>query len=740
MFILTTPVLAESSNFEATINMEPEITENQINLVLGFRGEEVMAVSETINYDSTKVTLLDIVSIDNFTLTKGEETIDGKWHTIKILADSEYSFTDTNYAICVFQVKDNFKKGNSSDMFLYNVEAVGPEKDKFRYRGDYLVLTRESNTEMYFSLEEINDWTKFSYFLKNYILIIAIIVIVIMVGMIFIILHLPSKRKKENRSNKVSSSIKEENYVYTPNEEQLKVDTKSVDEFANKQKVVDLNDAILISELQPFESNPSKENETTQPMSQAINVPFDPFNAKPEDNNNVVNNVQEINTPNNNQEVVLPVEKKEVNTNNEFRAPIYTVDISHGEDVEILDDNSNNNNNTNINGILLILAVSLISLFSINVSALDETSYRISDLRDCLVGLITCDSELDYSKDGSVDIVDIVYTRSTTNVNFEKLLNTDPGFKEIHGKSPNIVSNKSTTTTAVVIKSTTTTTKRTTTKGSSSNNSSSNNKTTTKKTTTAKTTTEKTTKTTTTKTTTTKSTTTKTTAGTYNVSLSATNGTISGDKTVSVTSGKSASFTVAPQTGYTYNSVTCSNGATYSYNKSTNILKISSIKADNDCTIVFNPRNDIKVAIKTTNGTPASKTYYAEYGGNLSVDIAPKDEAGYTYSSSSCTNGVSSSFDTSSNKLNLTNVTTDTTCTVTYTINKYTVTVIGPNGNTLDSTTAEYKQKYSGSFSLNINKPTVTCNGNKVTVSTNASGVSSFSTVITSNTTCYITG
>ena len=104
-------VFADSSNFEATINMEPEITENQINLVLGFRGEEVMAVSETITYDSTRISLLDVVAIDNFAVTLGEETIDGKWHTIKVLADSMYSFTDTNYAVAVFEVKDNFKNG-----------------------------------------------------------------------------------------------------------------------------------------------------------------------------------------------------------------------------------------------------------------------------------------------------------------------------------------------------------------------------------------------------------------------------------------------------------------------------------------------------------------------------------------------------------------------------------------------------------------------------------------------------
>ncbi len=705
-------VFADSSNFEATINMEPEITENQINLVLGFRGEEVMAVSETITYDSSRITLLDIVAIDNFNLTLGEETIDGKWHTVKILADSMYSFTDTNYAVAVFEVKGNFKKGKTNDLFLYNVEAVGPEKSKYRYRGDLLTLTRESATEMYFKLEGINNGTKFNYFLKQYILIIVVIVLVIVGLIIFIILHLPSRRKEENRDSQIGDSIKSENYNNTK-QEKIMINPDAVASIGETKKVINLEDAIVVSDLKPFESNPSKEDiepkENTN-NEEDINVPINAFNLKIEDVAST--NVQEIPTevvksentvasntepqtqiidtslPNTNKEVESQPIEMPATKNNDLKAPIYTVDIDN-EDIETIEDDDLKTPPTNINGILILLITSMALLFTFNVYALegDEEEYLIDELRECLVGNIPCSDNLDYNDDGKVDITDIVYTRNTINVNFENLMNTDPGFKEIHKFSPNINNEEvKKTSQAIVIKSTT---KRTTRGKKTTKGQNATARTTTRKNTTERTTTGK---------------------ETYNVNVTANNGLVTGDANKSVASGGSVSFSFNPNAGYTFASVNCTSGAKGTYSKSSNTLKVSSVKSNSTCTVNFAIRSDIQVSISGENGTYSPSSQIVSYGGTANFTIKPNN--GFVIESASCNNG---NYTINGNSLSVSNVTSDSMCTVKYKIKSYSVVVKDAVANrVLDTKNIPYNQKYEGNFQLNRDRVAIYVNGAKI--------------------------
>lgn len=719
-----TLVFADSSNFEATINMEPEITENQINLVLGFRGEEVMAISETITYDSSRITLLDVVAIDNFSVTLGEETIDGKWHTIKVLADSMYSFTDTNYAVAIFEVKDNFKKDKTNDLFLYNVEAVGPEKSKYRYRGDFLTLTRESVSEMYFKIEPINNNTKVNYFLKQYLVIIVVIVLVIIGLIIFIILHIPSRRKEENRQQDVGNAIKSENFNGN-NGERVMVNPNAVAEIGETKKVINLEDAIVVSDLKPFDNNPTKvetEQVIPTPNDASVNVQIDPFNMKLEDaaSTNVqeipesVVNKEEVETPkvaeqpkvdiidtsvnsiNNNGAIPIEPQKPE----NDLKAPILTVEIG-SEDVETIDeDKDSTNHSTNINGIIVLLIATMMALFSVNVYALeDEEEYKVEDLRECLVGNIPCESYLDYNDDGKVDIVDVVFTRNTIDVNFEKLLNTDPGFKEMHKFSPNINNEEvKKTSQAIVVKSTTRKTAMRTTKGGS------------KKTTTKKDRTTRPTTTRTTRGTTTRTTRTTTQKATYQVNVVANNGKVISESIRTVNAGATASFAFNPNTGYTFGSVSCTNGAKGSYTKTSNTLKVSGVTSNSTCTVNFVPRSDIRVSVTGQNGryTPSYKN--VGLGGSTSFTISPNN--GYEIAGVSCTNA---SYSLSGNTLNVSNVTNDSTCTVTYNVRYYSVVVKDAvTGRTINSMSVPYNYTYTGTADLNRKDAKVYINGKKV--------------------------
>lgn len=763
-----TLVFADSSNFEATINMEPEITENQINLVLGFRGEEAMAVSETITYDSSRITLLDVVAIDNFAVTLGEETIDGKWHTIKVLADSMYSFTDTNYAVAVFEVKDNFKKDKTNDLFLYNVEAVGPEKSKYRYRGDFLTLTRESVSEMYFKIEPINNNTKVNYFLKQYLVIIIVIVLVIIGLIIFIILHIPSRRKEENRQQDVGNAIKSENFSGN-NGEKVMVNPNAVAEIGETKKVINLEDAIVVSDLKPFDNNPTKV-ETDQviptPNDARVDVQIDPFNMKLEDAASTsvqeipesVVNKEEVETPkvaeppkvdiidtsvnsiNNNGAIPIEPQKPE----NDLKAPILTVEIG-SEDVETIDEDKDSTNHpTNINGIIVLLIATMMALFSVNVYALeDEEEYKVEDLRECLVGNIPCESYLDYNDDGKVDIVDVVFTRNTIDVNFEKLLNTDPGFKEMHKFSPNINNEEvKKTSQAIVVRSTTRKTAMRTTKGGSK-------KTTTKKDRTTRGTTTRTSRETTTRTTrptttrTTKGTTTRTTRtttqkATYQVNVVANNGKVISESVRTVNAGATASFAFSPNSGYMFGSVSCTNGAKGTFTKTSNTLKVSSISSNATCTVNFVPRNDIRISVTGKNGTYSPSYKIVGYGGSASFTIKPSN--GFEIENASCTNG---SHSLSGNTLNVSNVTSDSTCTVTYKQATFTVRLF--LNNSLQSTeTYHYNELYKGEVSsVPTNRGSVKCNGSSVTASktkiTDNSYLWSFTRKVTGNMDCYIT-
>lgn len=649
LFSFNICVLAESSNFEPYLSMNPDITENRINIALGFAGEDIMAIEGTLSYDSKKLTLVEVEALDNFNVTTSLESESGKYHTIKILADSDYSFNESNYAILVFEVNPSFKNRKKSDLFLYNYTASGPEKIKFRSKGVIATLGRVNASEMNFVIDNITNSTNLKYWILNhwYIFIIVIFIIVMIIGIIFLI---PSRRKKEARENSLENSIKSENY--DPNSTNIKIDKEAIDKIGKVEKTIDMSQAIIVSEdVKPFGDIVGKFDEPTStevekkennPFNSQINV-FD--NRTPEMINQVANNVNESSTNNeipkednltaaidpfNASPIREEKENKDLETLEELpkkkesviKSPendglavinpqvFETVEMPKlSEDVNISQpsENSNSDNgNSNILSIIFMLIL-VSSLFTKNVYADEGYYYQIDTLRDAIVGRVSVNESLDYNGDGKVDILDIIETKDLTNCNFDDLLSTDPGFAEIYGQSNNLISTDSS-----FVKPTKKASgrKTTTKKGSSSSISDG----TTKKTTTRKdssgifkttssesgtrTTTAKTTRGTTTKGQTTKRTTTaRPVAASYNVNITASNGTVS-PNSFQLQEGKSKSVSLSPNPGYTVdqNASNCSN-VSYSFSSETRLM-LANIKGNASCNIKFIPRSDIRVTLK----------------------------------------------------------------------------------------------------------------------------------------------
>lgn len=701
LFSFNMCVLADSSNFEAYLTMNPDITENRINIALGFAGEEIMAIEGKVSYDSKKLTLVEVEALDNFNVTTSLETEDGKYRTIKILADSDYSFNESNYAILVFEVNAPFKNRKKSDIFLYDYEASGPEKIKYRSKGVIATLDRINISEMNFVVDNITDSTKTKYWLLNhaYIFVIIILVIVLVIGIIFLI---PSRRKKEAREKKTEDSIKPENY--DPNSSNIKIDKEAIDKIGKVEKSIDMSQAIIVSEdVKPFGDIVGKfdepsNNEVAKNDVNTFNAQINVFdNRTPDEIKQVasnINNATQVDikeenkveapvtqfdpfnaTPNTIEKEIddkeletleeLPKRKDSVQNNPETEGltvinpqVFENVEMPKlSENVNISQPNENDDKNNGSNILSIIFLLLLITSLTPKIIFADEgINYQINTLRDAIVGRVSKNESLDYNGDGKVDILDIIETKDLTNCNFENLLSTDPGFAEIYGKSNNLISTDSN----FVRPTKKSSGKKTTTKKESSGNSKdeTTRRTTTRKdsssgfadrTTKERTTTQgnqerttrgttiRTTRSTNTRATTTRKTTTaKPVAGSYNVNITASNGTVS-PNSFQLQEGRSKSVSLSPNPGYTVdqNGSSCSN-VSYSFSSSTRLM-LANIKGNASCNIRFVPRSDIKVTLNyyighgnSTTTTPSysytSKTVSNEgrgvFGQNWSTGVA----------------------------------------------------------------------------------------------------------------------
>ena len=152
--------------------------------------------------------------------------------------------------------------------------------------------------------------------------------------------------------------------------------------------------------------------------------------------------------------------------------------------------------------------------------------------------------------------------------------------------------------------------------------------------------------------------------GTYEVTLSATNGTIKPDEETSaefkVDRENDIQIEVNPNEGYEYSDVSCANEKEAVYDLSTNTLTINSIMENTACKINFKIKT-LKMELTVKNGK-GTATESAKYGESVSAVVQPND--GYEKPKIECTNNQEYTFD--NNRITIERLTDNTKCTVTF--------------------------------------------------------------------------
>lgn len=144
----------------------------------------------------------------------------------------------------------------------------------------------------------------------------------------------------------------------------------------------------------------------------------------------------------------------------------------------------------------------------------------------------------------------------------------------------------------------------------------------------------------------------------YNVEAKAINGKVTGYQQ-EVVYGENVIYTVSPTNGYSLDNVVCTNDQTGTW--SNGKLTVSKVTNNTVCTVSFKA-SQYTVTVKATNGSPATQTKTIASKGTISFTVTPT--TGTNATKISCTNGQSGKY--SNNSFVVTNVTANTTCTVTF--------------------------------------------------------------------------
>ena len=177
----------------------------------------------------------------------------------------------------------------------------------------------------------------------------------------------------------------------------------------------------------------------------------------------------------------------------------------------------------------------------------------------------------------------------------------------------------------------------------------------------------------------------------------------------------------------------CDGGATLKIDKFKVI--VYGVKKDQTCTInIKNLKNTVKVNV--ANGVSSPESVVVDYGKDASFTLS--GSTGYHYDNYVCTGDNESSY--SNNKLTIKNVTDPVTCTVTYSINKYNITINGVNGTASPSNvTADYGSKITINLTpkagYQVNGATTNCTGGVIDATNNSLVISN----VAKNEQCSVT-
>lgn len=129
-----------------------------------------------------------------------------------------------------------------------------------------MTMNRESVSEMYFLVSDIGNTTNIRYWFSEHVLLIVMIILVI-IGIVVAIFLIPSKRKKEQRENKMADQIRKENYNPDVNGG-VKIDQEAIDKIGAVEKQIDMTQAIVYNEdVKPFGDIIGKSDAVIEPST-----------------------------------------------------------------------------------------------------------------------------------------------------------------------------------------------------------------------------------------------------------------------------------------------------------------------------------------------------------------------------------------------------------------------------------------------------------------------------------------
>ena len=175
--------------------------------------------------------------------------------------------------------------------------------------------------------------------------------------------------------------------------------------------------------------------------------------------------------------------------------------------------------------------------------------------------------------------------------------------------------------------------------------------------------------------------------------------------------GESIIYNITPTEGYNFEKVECTNNATAEWNEENSTLTVSNVTKNSVCEVTYSI-GEYTIKFTANNGAISEETRTAKYGDTITTIVTPGSD--YIYNKVSCSDGQTATYDTNTNTLTVSNVTKNSTCTVDFKSNKYTVTLKIVNGTPIEDTkTVESGNRVSFTFNSNegytTNNPTIEC-------------------------------
>lgn len=229
----------------------------------------------------------------------------------------------------------------------------------------------------------------------------------------------------------------------------------------------------------------------------------------------------------------------------------------------------------------------------------------------------------------------------------------------------------------------------------------------------------------------------------FDVTLNVNNGKLdelSASNNPKVKKGEKITYTIKPNDGYKYDTNSnCNNGALLDWNQGTNILTVSEVTANTTCNINY-IINSYNINVETENGVAKTESATVEHGKNTEFEFTPNENM--VYDSFTCDPQIkAATYDTASNKLILSNITSNSKCKVAFKQNAFKVTLIINNGEIVGDSTKDVKKSGYVVFDIKenegytTNQAEATCNNGNIELNGTLVKVSN----ITQDTECSIT-